>query len=286
MPLELYKEIARGAFGYTQELFLSCAHEPLMSRYFIDILEFTRQFNIPQTVLISNGLLLNEDRIFAIIESQLSTIIISIDGATKQTYEKIRKGGDFELLISNVKKLNEEKGKLCSEAPGIIFTAALMKSNIEESTQLIRLAHSLNIKKVNFKPMKVDVDEMAKESLLGSKGSVDKFIKEAKQVAREEGVELGLAPEFSSYTADKTNGKEKTGTEHLQKRCIEPFPSMYILPEGKVLPCTIWQGRPLGDFSRQGFEEIWEADEFSSLREELANGKFRQACRSCYYMCR
>ncbi len=288
MPIELYKKIAIEVFPHTHELFFSCAYEALMSEYFINILEFTEQFNIPETVLISNGLLLNQENIVAVVKSKLNTLLISIDGATKQTYERIRRGGNFELLISNIEKLNKIKAGLHSDSPKIIFTAALMKSNLKELIQLIHLARRLSIKKINFKPMKIDVKEMEKESLLDSKDLVARFIDRAHQVAEEEDIDIGIAPEISTYLGgggkDNRN-EEESGGKHIQKKCIEPFPSMYILPDGKALPCTIWQEKPMGDFREQSFKDIWEENEYSALRDGLASGNFRQGCERCYYMC-
>jgi radical SAM protein with 4Fe4S-binding SPASM domain len=59
---------------------------------------------------------------------------------------------------------------------------------------------------------------------------------------------------------------------------------MYILPDGRVMPCTIWQENPIGDFREQHFKDIWQDREYLRLRDELVTGNFREKCRKCCYM--
>jgi radical SAM protein with 4Fe4S-binding SPASM domain len=291
MPFELYRKIAIEVFPYTRALFFSCGHEPLMSSYLVEILEFTKQFNIPLTSVITNGTLLNEANIVKMVQVKLSTLFISIDGATKQTYETIRRGANFGSLISNIEMINKIKESLHSDKPNLIFTSVLMKSNLEESKQIVHLARSLNIKQVNFKPIKIEYEEMKKESLLDSRDLVVKSLEQAVEVGKEEiKVEIApemieIAPEMSDYLNDQSSKGKDLRSEQMCKKCIEPFPSMYILPDGRVWPCTIWNGEPMGDFKGENFKDIWERDVYLEIRDRIASGSFSERCKKCYYMC-
>jgi MoaA/NifB/PqqE/SkfB family radical SAM enzyme len=72
-------------------------------------------------------------------------LCISIDGATKETYESIRIGGKFDKLMSNIKALNAAKEDLSSRLPKIWFNITLMRSNIRELPHLVKLAHTLQV---------------------------------------------------------------------------------------------------------------------------------------------
>ena len=55
---------------------------------------------------VTNGSLLNEKLINNLCEKKnISLIGVSIDGATKETFEKIRVRSNFELIISNTRRL-------------------------------------------------------------------------------------------------------------------------------------------------------------------------------------
>ena len=53
-----------------------------------------------------------------IIELQIDQIFLSLDGATKQTYEQIRVGANFDKVISNTRRLIQIKREMRRAAPG------------------------------------------------------------------------------------------------------------------------------------------------------------------------
>ena len=44
-----------------------------------------------------------------IVTSGLDTLPVALDGASQQTYEQYRRGGDFELAVGNVREIAAEK---------------------------------------------------------------------------------------------------------------------------------------------------------------------------------
>ena len=64
-------------------------------------IEYLKSKNV-RIQLFSNGSVLDDNKIDRIIESGLNDIRFSIDGVKKETYEKIRKGLNFEKTISNI----------------------------------------------------------------------------------------------------------------------------------------------------------------------------------------
>ncbi len=59
--------------------------------------------------LSTNCTLLNDAVNIRLVDSGLNMLILSVDGSTKETYEKMRIGGDFEKVISSVKHLLLQK---------------------------------------------------------------------------------------------------------------------------------------------------------------------------------
>ena len=83
--------------------------DPLANVKLKDYLSILRKHKLPIGFLSTNGLLIHKhlDTLVEYIDI-LGNIRFSIDGATKKTYEKIRAGGSWEDLISNI-KLAEKK---------------------------------------------------------------------------------------------------------------------------------------------------------------------------------
>lgn len=280
MPLEVYRNLVP-ALSLTRELFFSCAFEALMSSSFAGILDLTRAAAVPEWVLITNATLLDEKAAALIIDAGISTVVISMDGATPGTYERIRRGADFERTLGNIARFNEIKRMKGAKKPDLNLTCTLMRSNIHEMPGLVRLARSLDIPRVNIKPLQVLLPEMRGEGLLPSDAeAVAGSLNDARRAGEDLGVTVTVAPELGPVAGPRTGHENAApGT----KRCIEPFPSMYVRPGGEVYPCTVWRQEPVGDLRRQNFDEIWNGDDFVSLRDELTSGEFRDSCRSCVY---
>lgn len=78
--------------------------------------------------LTSNGMLLNEKVAEMLCRSGLDSFKCSIDGTNKQEYESIRKGGNFDLLLGNIKYLRQRRDELGSKLK-IICGMVLLDEN-------------------------------------------------------------------------------------------------------------------------------------------------------------
>lgn len=102
---ELYVEIILNDIVKLPTRFLiNTIGEPFSSKYCKKILNDKRTLNRKQMGIYSNGTLLSKKKLDDLIDhfSELD-IAISIDAATKKTYEKIRRGGKWENLIENLR---------------------------------------------------------------------------------------------------------------------------------------------------------------------------------------
>jgi sulfatase maturation enzyme AslB (radical SAM superfamily) len=100
----------------------------------------TKKYNKVKFQLLTNGLLF-QPRIWETIKHNNFTYAnISVDGATKETYEKIRRGGKWEQLLKalNVFRIALEKGKFSS----VNLNMTLMRSNFREIPRFIEMARA------------------------------------------------------------------------------------------------------------------------------------------------
>ena len=117
LSLEDFSRIAEQLFPLCSHVSLSISTEPLLHSQLEQILKITGKYKIPFVYMHTNANLLNERIINQLIESKFSQLSISIDGATKATYEYIRIGGKFDKLIANIEAINRAKEKAGSITP-------------------------------------------------------------------------------------------------------------------------------------------------------------------------
>lgn len=101
--------------------------------------------------IVTNGLLLSEEIIKLLMDGK-NIITFSIDSIIKDTYEKIRVGGNFDRLIGNLNKLFELKK---TKANGIILRLhmVVMKSNYNEIENIINFAGKYGFNEVYLEPV-------------------------------------------------------------------------------------------------------------------------------------
>jgi MoaA/NifB/PqqE/SkfB family radical SAM enzyme len=125
--------------------------EPLMSPAFWKLLDRITKVHrgAPEISFNTNGTLLTEKNIARLLATKAREINISFDAATAETYEKIR-GGDFSQLLDNVTALVRARSLAGRADFRIIVNMTLMRANIEELPQFIRLAKQLGVDEVGF----------------------------------------------------------------------------------------------------------------------------------------
>ena len=115
----------------------------------------------------SNGVNLNnvsDVQIKALVKYQMKSILISVDGATQQTYQLYRIGGDFERVIENIKKINFYKRQHHSNFPILMWQFILFGHNEDELPVAKKMAQDLGMHfqvKLNGDPKYAPINNIA-----------------------------------------------------------------------------------------------------------------------------
>jgi len=105
----------------------------ILKRELWDRLEYADKVGCRNLVLNSNGTLLDRwDNLNNILNSPLKRFILSLDGASKETFEKIRANAKFEKVYPAVERLCELRAKLNRTYPVITVQFSVMKENVHE----------------------------------------------------------------------------------------------------------------------------------------------------------
>ena len=106
MTMETFKKIVdESARHHLPALKLSWRGESMLHKEFLEMLKYAKAKGILEVTTLTNGTPMDEDMCRAIVSAGLDQIIISMDGFTKETFEKIRVGADYDKVLNNVKTL-------------------------------------------------------------------------------------------------------------------------------------------------------------------------------------
>ncbi|MBS3818800.1 SPASM domain-containing protein [bacterium] len=116
MEWDLYQKIIDESKHFVFDINLAHRGESLLHPQIVEMIEYAKQSHL-FTRLHTNGSLLTEKLASQIISSGLDRISFSFDGYDKETYEKIRKGGDFHKTLNNILRFLELKKQAQSKLP-------------------------------------------------------------------------------------------------------------------------------------------------------------------------
>jgi len=112
MSMDTFKKITDESAKYwLPALKLSWRGESLLNPNFTDMIRYAKAKGILEVTSLTNGTLLDEKMCREIVGAKLDQLVISIDGITKETYESIRIGADYDRVIGNLHNMLSIRGK-------------------------------------------------------------------------------------------------------------------------------------------------------------------------------
>ena len=205
-------------------------------------------------------------------------IYISMDGATKETYESIKVGCNYDKVISNIRNLLVAKQRLQSPIPEICFRFIITKKNVHEMTDFME-----TIRKLGPKSSWGDGSKIHFAGLLDYTEVHSLYLDSIPKVSVPQGKEY--LPAVFAHTEESTNPSIN--------RCLnwmEPY--FALVPEHMVLPCCavlMSNSREklleysFGDYTKESMKSIWNSKYYQWFRKAVTNtqGKVPQLCQGC-----
>ncbi|MDO8601460.1 MAG: radical SAM protein [bacterium] len=244
---------------------------------FLKILEYLRSKDVSVN-FVDEFDFLDEEKARKLIEMGVNCIWISMDGATKETYEKIKVGCNFEKAIENIKTLLRLKKELGSPFPILCFRFIVNNINYKEMPKMVELIHSLGDlgegTKLEFTGLLVfkDIEHLA----------IKEIPQEIIEATKKRACELGKEISFSHLWKETLPPPEKCTA------WLEP----YIMMGGYVLPCCavlmsnrrdFLRKHAMGNIKDQSFRDIWYSERYREFRKLILkkDGKMPILCVGC-----
>lgn len=225
--------------------------EPLLHPDIAEMIAYAVGHHVAdRTELLTNGSLLTTAMSDALISAGLSRLVISLQGVSRETYARISKVDiDFENLVANIR----------------YFYKA------QKSTHVY-------IKIVDY----ALADKSEKEKYFDIFGDI------CDSIAVENAVPIMPGVDYEKVLKTPDGRKTQFGLPVTDIQvCPQPFFTMQINPDGKVVPCyQIAYPGIMGDANRQSIHEIWNGESYRSFRRAMLNGRRRvnDVCAQCNFI--
>ena len=196
LPPELFAKIEREVFPYAKRLTIGVGGEPMISKHFLDYLERAKAAGLEIHVM-TNGTMINTDRKAEALARCTTSMEISVDGATPETYERVRIGSRWERLIGNIQRLNRFRDKAPEgERTHLTLCYVLMKSNVHEFPLFVDLGKALGADRVSGWHVIPMTPEGHTETLQEDKARSNAFCEAARARGKELGIEVDVPEPF------------------------------------------------------------------------------------------
>ena len=248
--------------------------EPLVNNNFYKMVDYASQSGICSEIT-TNGSLLNEKNINFLKKSQLSRITISMDGATKETFENIRVKSNFNTVVNNsINLVKQFKRKIIR--PEISAWCTLQKKNFFEAEKIFDLCSNIGFDKLTFQIHLTDW------------GKLEWREKNNKQQINNDDTKILEVLNMIKNKSKKSNIKVEIFEENLlsfEKQCSWPWTSTYLSKTGDIVPCCIIGDEKVesfGNINDQNFSQIWNSTKYMKFRNEIKNNQIPEYCKNCY----
>jgi len=248
MEMGLFKKVVDEMKFTTPHVYLHHFGESLFHPKVYEMIKYVEKSGVA-AMLSTNATILFEKQALALLDAKPSYLILSLDGATKETYEKMRKNAVFETVVENIErfmKLRETKPQYKDICVDLQIIQSVETANETEAFRK-RWEH------YDFHSIKVK-----KFELWG-----------------------GQVEDIKSLAFDFQTRRPVVTKRHP---CYDLWDSIVVLVDGRVVPCCRdYDGKAIvGDLNTMTIKEVWNSDNMISLRKTHLSEKFdNPLCQSC-----
>ena len=219
--------------------------EPMLRLDLIKLVTYASDIGL-WTNLITNGTLLDQDRVQALKESGLSSAQVSIEGPDAQIHDRITGSeGSFGATIRALEFLQK------AEIP-VHTNTTISRRNIGVVQEILRLVKSLGLSRLSMNLLIPCGAARNKKEIWVSYSEIGKRILDLKHQAAEMGIKfLWYSPlpmcKFNTIAYGLGN-----------KSCAAITGLLSVDPLGNVIPCSSWR-EPVGSLLKKRFCDIWQS---------------------------
>lgn len=245
--------------------------EPLLDRGLFDKIKFAKGLGC-LVLMPTNMTITTAPKAEKLFDAGLDTMSFSIDGATKESFEAVRKGSKFEKVMYNVRATRDLCEKHRPRSPELMAVFVVQRNNLRDYQAAYGLQKELGIPLSLVHVKYLDRDEVASRCQ-----SPEEVYREL-----EREMETVIAGDGSPDTTAFYRRWLREAWLTCQpmepgKVCYKPWTTAYVDARGDVYPCcfaidakkTLRMGNAFGE----GFRNVWRGEKYRSLRSRMLSKK-------------
>ncbi len=245
---------------------------------FMELVDYLLSFEV-NVGLLTNGILIDNKLGEEWVKKGLYKLSISVDGARRETYERIRRGASYDRLFANIDMINSLKKEYDADRPIVTFNFVVMKDNICELPDLVDLAYHFGAQEVIVNDLIVFFDNMREQVLSYDDPLCKENFSEAERRAKRNGIKLFLPVPYRFQKSIRPCLDNKLKSFSINP-CTEAWSGFWLTADGIVTPCCYWM-KPMGNLKHDNFLTIWNNNNYQHLRKTVNTEKRNNLCRRC-----
>lgn len=291
-------KVLKGAFAS-----IGSGFEPMLYRDFDRLMGELADFGI-RMQLITNGTLLNKSKLQRLLECDLEIINFSFDGIRKETFEHIRRGAEHADTLRNIL---DTRRAFAGKQTAFLINTTTMRSNLNESIEILEFWDSHDFDVVRFLPMQVRYPDQAliRESLYPIREDMKRMFDRAAMYLIENNLKTVMLLPYlypsqvrerfldnydGLYVYSDNAAKRKIlslrerfqfGDHPLMRfyDCRAAFTTATILANGDIQLCYKYS---VGNLHKDSFEDIWFGEEANRVRQLITSDPADCAACDCF----
>jgi len=226
----------------------------------------------------TNGKLLTPEVYERYAAERIQYIQVSVDAATPQLYDVMRRGGNFRELESNLEGILERRGRARSPQPQLRLATVISKQNFRELPLLAEFA-----KKYDFKYWYVNAEYVHDPSRARLRLDADDLLELEliwADIAQKYRGDFAMLLDSSVGLAPPPREKWRQ-PEESPVYCTIPWQHFELKANGDIKVCPYFH-EPICSMNGRSFQDIWNGEEYRQLRRAfISRTNLPSFCVNC-----
>lgn len=247
---------------YAKMIDLTGWGEAILYPKYADVVEYIFSINNKKKLIsqTTNGVMAH--KYGDLLRGRLQRLVISLNAATSETYNREMRGGNFNKTISSV---GEFLSRLTNEDKKVVRLHFVVHTrNYKEMPLFVELSKSLNVTQVSFGQYMSNGPDTEQDTLLNIRSQYNDILKKVDEASekfrvevfyRRFGENLGLSP----------------------NNCMFPYEWCFVLPNGDITPCCYLGDISMGNVFNNSFESVW----FGKNMQKIRKSRYLPSCSLC-----
>ena len=241
--------------------------------------------------VVTNGLLLDQKNSSRLLKVMPEVIIFSLHGSEKNHDRTVGSNGAFRLLLENIRRIAAQK-----KGTKLILNCVIGADNYLELEQIAELGRELGVDTVRFEhlifltPSEYERHlSLCREILPGENCGLATYIRDS--AGKDIGVKLkqtivdlhrrfGGFVLFKPYLDDRELERWYMPGFDNRRSCMFVKNSLFIMPNGDIVPCQFFDGFVLGNVTEDRFLTVWNSKRRRDF-SRLLSGQLLPGCMRC-----